>query len=748
MLFDKILLCLTCLSFTFLNVFGQTTVPRGEHRIGIKPSGGSASFFDKETGETFVPRGFNYIQLVQSPAGPYGESQLFQPDSHSPEDIDDDFQRIAALGYNSLRVFLDLCRDERCIADQNGLIDEYVDNIVNLLERARQYNLFVMLTMNWLPDLGDYSGPAHEICGLSGDFFGGNCLVLSPKGVELYVTFFQDLIRALQDRNAPFDAIWSYQLRNEFFVEHHHAPFTKNSGMITAANGKSYDMGSAQDKKLLGEEGLVYWANTITSAIKALDPTALVTCGFFTPNDPIQLRENDTRIVPFRAALEQSELDFFDIHMYPGFDRQVDNLENYGLIGYSAKPIVLGEYGTFLPLTTDDYNAAFISDVWQSNACQAGIDGFLYWTWERHRTAASNNDDPWGGADEDAFLGKALSPFFKPDPCEVVTSETNVALGKNTAASMSIPENPSDWVVDGNPTQTPWISGGFPPQWVEVDFGRQYDLQKIELVVETGSDDPHHYTHQIMARSSPGAANRNIHTFSGDRVNFEQLSYQEPAGLINNVRVLRITMPEAPGWIALHELRAIVPADRDHLDVPAPPILSYPRPGLENITASKSNLEWKSDIEASASQLQIAVDSAFQEILVDEVINELNFDGNDLLSEEVFFWRVRQQNAKGWGPWSVVGKVRPGVIVSTADQRKELIKFYPNPAEEQITIENLGDNQNGLKYELLSSTGDRLKVITNPLPTQTITLGSLPSGVYFLRVYLKDGVWSGRIVKI
>ena len=53
----------------------------------------------------------------------------------------------------------------------------------------------------------------------------------------------------------------------------------------------------------------------------------------------------------------------------------------------------------------------------------------------------------------------------------MVTEQSNVALGKTTAASSSTPENPSDLVVDRKPTAIPWISGGNAPQWVEVDLG-------------------------------------------------------------------------------------------------------------------------------------------------------------------------------------------------------------------------------------------------------------------------------------
>ena len=118
-------------------------------RIAIRTGSDGAEFYHIATGLRFEPRGFNYIQLVQSPDGNYGESALFLPGSHDLIAIDDDFQRMSAMGYNVVRVFVDLCRGARCIADAGGLRQEYIANIKSLLQRARQYNLYVMLTANW-----------------------------------------------------------------------------------------------------------------------------------------------------------------------------------------------------------------------------------------------------------------------------------------------------------------------------------------------------------------------------------------------------------------------------------------------------------------------------------------------------------------------------------------------------------------------------------------------------------------------
>lgn len=719
------ILAALCLLLTELSLTAQS-----EGRVGIRTVDGKAEFYLKGSGQSFIPRGFNYIQLVQSPAGFYGESELFLPQSHNEISVDDDFQRMAALGFNAVRVFVDLCRGERCIADEDGLIPEYIQNIASLLERAEQYGLYVMLTANWLPDLGDYSHPAHERCAQSGNFNGGNCLVMSAKGVELYGKFFQDLILGLQQAGAPMETIWAYELRNEFFVEHDQLPFTKNSGMVTTANGKSYNMASSQDRIKMGEDAVVYWADMTRAVIRSIDPQALVTAGFFTPNEPNVLRPGDQRIVPFKAALERSNLDFFGIHAYAGFHDFQLEAENYGIINYRAKPIVLGEYGAFLPDAPDVYTAAQLADHWQADACSYGVQGFTYWTWDRHRLPVSNPDDPWAGSDEGAFITKVLSPLNKVSSCDINLPKLNVAEGKPTSASMSWEGYPSSNVTDGNATQTPWIAGAEPPQWVEVDLQQQYNLETIQIVVETGSDDPFLYTHEIQVRSSSGDNYQTVHTFSDERVNFEVLTYHRTNNELSKVRFVRIRIPQAPGWAALHELRALLPQNREAFDVPPPPILTFPRPGQDEFDGSP--LTWKNDVAQLPAQIQIASDPDFQDILVDQSnITDDAFELDDTDLSSTRYWRVRQSNNLGTSTWSVTGKLERSTV-PVKEYFSPPVRLYPNPVSKQLQA-SFGNEWQPQWVGIYTLDGRELihtSVLGNSLQ---LDVSTLPPGGYLIK---------------
>ena len=81
--------------------------------------------------------------------------------------------------------------------------------------------------------------------------------------------------------------------------------------MVTAANGETYDMSAQADKDRIVDEGLTYWADLIRGDIRSLDPMALVTVGFFTPNQPNEVMPaGDTRLVRTSYFLRNSAIEF------------------------------------------------------------------------------------------------------------------------------------------------------------------------------------------------------------------------------------------------------------------------------------------------------------------------------------------------------------------------------------------------------------------------------------------------------
>src|SRR5262249_30851041 len=154
-------------------------------------------------------------------------------------------------------------------------------------------------------------------------------------------------------------------------------PFTRTSGRVKTANGKTYDLSDPEAKLRMADEGIRFFIRKVKAAIKQVDPTALVSMGFFEPQPP-----GDPRLVRTAPLLASSELDFFDFHYYPGLRTTLPQaVEDFGMAGYSAKPILLGEYGAFksaYPSAAE--GAAALVDL-QVESCRFGFDGWLYWLW-------------------------------------------------------------------------------------------------------------------------------------------------------------------------------------------------------------------------------------------------------------------------------------------------------------------------------------------------------------------------------
>lgn len=72
------------------------------------------------------------------------------------------------------------------------------------------------------------------------------------------------------------------------------------------------------------------------------------------------------------------------------------------------------------------------------------------------------------------------------------------------------------------------------------------------------------------------------------------------------------------------------------------------------------------------------------------------------------------------------------------------VRLFPNPARESFVIEL--DQLQGRHYELLSATGQLLKLDALNGDRQTIPVNSLPPGLYFLRIHTEKGLTSRRVI--
>jgi len=511
-----------------------------EHRIGVRVIGGDGEFFDRVTGERFVARGANFIRLDTYHA-------TLSAGSYDADDVDAQLAAMAGLGYNVVRVFHD--HRSSGLAGGTGvrLSDAYMDNVTDFLRRAKAHGIYVMFTQDWLPDLSRYvinNSPGIE---------GVNALYLAPEGVAANARFFGDFAAELVARGAPLDAIWAYELRNELYFEAGQQPFSLTSGQVTAANGKTYDMANADQRREILEDGVVHWTNAVRAEVLRHDPTALVAVGFFVPQGPNPTRLGDSRIIETRQAIERSTADFIDLHGYPGADLPIPrHLENFGLSDRAAKPIVMGEMGAFRNLyaTVGDGVQALIG--WQAASCEFGFDGWLTWTWD----SAGGIRDMWNETDADGAVSAALAPANRPDPCSGEgAAPNNLALGREVTASAEVPTGPALAAVDGS-LGTTWNAGAFSPQWIQIDLGSAVRVGQVRLVIAQYPEGS--TTHRLYGGQTARLLTV-LHTFKGNTTDGQALMFTPDAGGLP-IRFLRIETVASPSWVAWREIE-ILPQD-------------------------------------------------------------------------------------------------------------------------------------------------------------------------------------------
>jgi hypothetical protein len=384
------------------------------HRIAVRTGAdGLAELYDRATSGSFTARGNNYIRLATQ-TDYEGRTSVY----HSTFNVAlyDAPRAEAALatmelnGYNAVTVFIDGCCVGSIGDPAGGLSNGYMANVVDFLQRAKQHHVFVIITQFWLPDRGGWD----PVCDHQ-QFDEINLLNLCAGGVAASSRFQHDFVQGLISRGAPLDIILAYELRDEYFYNTSLAPFTMNSGQVTAANGVSYDLGDPAAVQRMMDDGLVYFVDQLRSAIREVDPTALVTIAFFWPQSPNPARVGDPRVISVYPAITRSSVDFVNIHGYTVVgDLTIDQLmQNYGLVGYQAeKPVIMGEFGAFRPNYLLVADAAAALKAWQVGGCAYHMKGWLLWTWDTDEAP-----DGWNALEGDGSINRALAPVSRPDPC-------------------------------------------------------------------------------------------------------------------------------------------------------------------------------------------------------------------------------------------------------------------------------------------------------------------------------------------
>jgi len=488
----------------------------------------------------FVSRGAVYERLDGG-----GQPVTFDVGLYAAAAADAALADLDLHGYNTVRVFV----GGASLADLSApddLSGAYVGNVVDFLGKARTRGVQVILVAEGVPPGTSYA--AQVAGGATAELAGENAQYLTSAGVSANAAFWAALAGRLTAQPVLRETILSYELRREAYFRSDQAPLTFASGTVTPANGQSYDLAVPAERQALMDEGLVHWADSVRAAIRAVDPTALVSLGFLWPQGPNPARIGDPRVSRMRAVLDNSQVDFVSPRVVPGLELTLPQyVENYELPATTAKPVLMAELGAPTASSPTAAVAAETLQSWQADSCAAGFDGWLLWTWD---TDGERAGEPpmWDGQDAGGLLERALAPTIRTDPC----SPTNLALGKPVTASSVAPGGPAGHAVDGL-VGTHWNSTGPPSGWIEIDLGAQHDISLLRLVV--AQSPPGRAAHKVYGRATaggaPGTELYELDAWTVDGQNVEIV----PASPWSGVRYLRIHTVWGPSWPAWREIQ-------------------------------------------------------------------------------------------------------------------------------------------------------------------------------------------------
>jgi hypothetical protein len=511
----------------------------------VRVADGVGEFYDRATGEVFVPRGYNYVHVnPMSLDEPFLWHSTLNPGYYQPLAAELAFARMHGEGYNTVRAFVDCCRSGNNIGDPGGGISsEYLDNVVDFLERAADHDIFVLLELGLTPADGGYDELWRSCCA---QFDGENLRYMTPGGHAAKRRSMQDLLGALIDRGARLDAIFGFDITNEVHFSADAPPLSRTSGSVRTANGETYDLSSPAEKDRMVDENLVFWIDHMRDAIHEIDPTALVGVSFFQPQEPNPTRVGDARFIRTHAAIWESGADFIDLHAYPRMGLTLEQyVQNYGVDGMLEKPIIMGEMGASISAFPSALTAARALAEWQVESCRHGFDGWLLWTYDAHA-----QEDFWNGMSQEGVIHRALSPHNRPDPCRVGSlGGGNVALGKPVVVSTALKSFPGHMAVDGSLSSW-WGSGDFPPAWIEIDLLNAYNIERIELVV--GQSPAGETRHRIFGVDQNGVYAL-LHEFMGSTHDDQRLIFT-PEQLLRGIRFLRVETTASPSWVSWKEI--------------------------------------------------------------------------------------------------------------------------------------------------------------------------------------------------
>ncbi len=179
--------------------------------------------------------------------------------------------------------------------------------------------------------------------------------------------------------------------------------------------------------------------------------------------------------------------------------------------------------------------------------------------------------------------------------------------------------------------------------------------------------------------------------------------------------------------------------------IPKPPVTPSGL-SLEPISVDQIDLNWtdnSNNEEFFIIERSIGDNSAFVQIATVNS-NISNYEDNNLLEPNIYFYRVKARNSGGDSDYTNE-ESESTLVLGTYSEKNQLIKVYPNPSS---GLFNLVIPKEELKSEITvyNLVGSRVNAtITNESGNLSIDLNNYPNGTYFIKL---QSISSNHIIRL
>jgi hypothetical protein len=388
-------------------------------------NGTGAEYYDTCSGKSIQFIGMNYQKFTTDVI-----QITFRVGDYSHAESAAVLAPIHNLGYNSVRVVIG--ENQVINTDGTAINTEYISNVVDFLNLAKDDHIYVLLVECMLPAVGTWR-PSTSV---NFEAFAYNDYLLAPGFAETKAAFMTAIIQEMVNQNAPFDIVMGIQIENEPLFALAKRPFTVN-GPVVAANGQTYTMPG--QKVTLIDDNMVYYMNTVRTAIRAVVPDMLVGMALTPPG----AQALDGNYGQTAGVINNSQADFFGVHIYyPNANYSFDNeISSLGMTG-NTKPLILSEFGAykgFYPTISAATSAMIATEV--RTCSKWNLRGWFFYDWNGYNSNPVAN--LWRATEVNNTIANALAPVNRPDPCQ--TTRPNIYGHVDGITSQGVV---TGWVAD------------------------------------------------------------------------------------------------------------------------------------------------------------------------------------------------------------------------------------------------------------------------------------------------------------